>query len=174
MKHSLDYLKTRLVYSPVSGNFFWKSTTNKRFNTRFAFKEAGCWQRVGNQTYITIRVDGYLYFAHRLAWYFETGKIPKLVDHEDGDGTNNRFTNLRNVDKIVNGKNSKKKKNNTSGVNGVYWNKQNECWVAEGHYTENGTPKKINLGSFKDLNKAEDARQSWENRLGGFTERHGK
>jgi len=44
---------------------------------------------------------------------------PTLVDHIDGDGLNNRRTNIRYADHTINMRNRKRNVNNTSGKSGV-------------------------------------------------------
>lgn len=99
--------------------------------------------------------------------------LRNCTTHEDGDGTNNKLANLRVSDKVNNGKNSKMKSNNTSGVTGVYWNKANSNWVAEGHYTEDGVKRKKSLGSYYELEDAKKAREDWE-KENQYSSRHGK
>jgi hypothetical protein len=49
-----------------------------------------------------------------------TGDFPKNeVDHRDGNVTNNKWLNLRDVDHVLNQRNKKKHRNNTSGYNGI-------------------------------------------------------
>ena len=147
----------------------------KVWKTRFAGKKAGYVQKGLNTEYISIRVFHKLYLAHRLAWLFHYGVWPEdEVDHIDGNGLNNRIENLRDVPKEVNGKNCRMKKNNTSGVNGVYFHRQSNKWCAEGHYTEEGVNKKKYLGLYDSIESAEKARKEWEISNGNFTDRHGK
>lgn len=53
-----------------------------------------------------------------------------VVDHIDGDPTNNRKSNLRICNHVQNGQNSRIAKDNKSGVTGVYWNNATNKWVA--------------------------------------------
>lgn len=177
-----DLLLATLDYNPLTGVFTWRTDRpQSHFKTYNAFrvyqgkysgKVAGCVQSHGSVEYITIRIQGKLHLAHRLAWLFVHGDVPPLLDHEDGDGTNNKLANLHASDKINNGKNSKMKSNNTSGVTGVYWNKPNSNWVAEGHYTEDGVKRKKSLGSYTHLEDAKKARKVWEE-VNNFSPRHG-
>jgi hypothetical protein len=54
----------------------------------------------------------------------------KMVDHINHDGLDNRRCNLRVCTRSQNKKNCLGYKNNTSGLNGVYWNKENKKWQA--------------------------------------------
>jgi len=58
---------------------------------------------------------------HRIIWQLVNGKIPEgyVVDHINGDSLNNNILNLRVVEKVKNSRNTRKRKNNTSGVVGV-------------------------------------------------------
>ncbi len=58
--------------------------------------------------YIKIAVDGAPYFAHRMAWLYMTGSWPiKHIDHIDGNRSNNRWNNLRDVSQSENLENRK-------------------------------------------------------------------
>lgn len=174
-----------LDYDPVSGVFTWKQDrpishfktvgAYRTWKSRFSGKVAGCQNQAGlNTKYVLIRVFGKPYLAHRLAWLFSYGVWPEFhIDHIDGDGQNNSINNLRDVPPDVNGKNARRKKNNTSGVNGVYLHKQTGKWCAEGHYTECGIKKKKYLGLFPCIKSAEAARLAWEEEQGGFSDKHG-
>lgn len=183
----LDLISAReaLEYCPISGVVRWKENrpSNHFFNesaykvyiARFSGKPAGHSIKIGNTSYLQIRIFSKLYLAHRLAWFLYYGVWPSnQVDHLDGNGENNAIWNLRDKPNYLNGRNCRMSKNNTSGVNGVYFHKQTRKWIAEGHYTENGLNKKTYLGVYSLLEDAEKARLDWEELLGGFTERHGK
>lgn len=131
-----ERLKELLHYDPETGVFTWKvdrycGKNYNRLRTK-AGDTAGCLQSFGSGTkYITIRIDGRLYLAHRLAWFMITGEWVPLLDHKDGDGENNRLDNLRRANKKQNSANSKKPSTNTSGFKGVYFSKAANKWVAQ-------------------------------------------
>lgn len=54
-----------------------------------------------------------------------------LVDHRDGDGLNNRRSNLRFATKSQNAHNMRKPCTNTSGHKGVTWDKRDHKWQAK-------------------------------------------
>lgn len=176
-----------LDYNPLTGIFTWRSdrplshfkneSAKKVYLGKLAGKQAGhkCKPANSDITYVQIRLFTKLYLAHRLAVFYMTGNWPSgIIDHINGNGLDNSMPNLRDVDDTINNRNCKLSSNNTSGVNGVYWNKANRNWVAEGHYTEGGVNKKVSLGSFADLEDARLAREGWEKSQGNFTQRHGK
>lgn len=74
---------------------------------------------------IKIYVDGKNYNAHRLVWLYVYGYIPDIdIDHIDGDPSNNRLANLREVSHKVNLQNRKgPTKRNELGMMGVIRNK---------------------------------------------------
>lgn len=121
---------------------------------------AGCEDRDG---YIKICVKGRMLFAHRIAWLLFYGSWPDgIIDHRDGDKSNNRITNLRICDKSTNAKNSKIWCNNTSGKSGVTWSNSCSAWQAQiGH-----SGKQRHLGIHASFFDACAARISAENRLG--------
>lgn len=63
-----------------------------------------------------------------MAWLYVYNEMPIQIDHINGDRTDNRLVNLRNVTQNENAKNTKLHKRNTSGVTGVY--KTKTSWIA--------------------------------------------
>jgi len=73
--------------------------------------------------YIALSIDGQKYFAHRLAWLYVYGEFPKNdIDHIDGNRTNNKIENLRDVPRTENLQNIKiaKSHNKSTGILGAY------------------------------------------------------
>lgn len=111
-----------------------------------------------------------------------------IVDHEDGDKTNNLITNLRVIPAPVNTRNSKMYACNTSGTVGVYYSKErpdrniSDAWSA-GWYDMNGKlkTKSFSIRKYGEVCAREMATQYRKeqidllNELGaGYTERHGE
>jgi hypothetical protein len=110
--------------------------------------------------YLNIQVNGKIYKVHRLAWLYVFGYFPEnQIDHINRIRTDNRIENLREVSQSCNMKNSKIQSNNTSGVRGVYWNKQKKKWKA---YIQDQKRKQIFLGYFTSLLEAAQARYEAE------------
>lgn len=105
--------------------------------------------------YIQITLaDGSQRKAHRLAWLYMTGKMPSgILDHIDGDRTNNKWDNLREVTYSQNAMNSRFRKNNTSGYKGVSFDKRLKRYEAY-IWKEN---KKRSLGFYRNPEEAYDA-----------------
>jgi len=102
---------------------------------------------------ITINKKHYTFLAHRLAWLYMTGEWPeKHIDHINGEATDNRFVNLRDVAHEENSKNLKIRYDNTSGFTGVnlhkikYKDKIYEYWLARIMVDY----KNIKIGLFKN------------------------
>ncbi len=111
-----DRLHEVLNYDPTTGIFTWKIKTAKCTQIGAV---AGCIEkRIG---YTTIGVDRRIHRAHRLAWFYMTGKWPvKFIDHINGQKSDNRFENLREVFEDGNSQNIRKpNKRNKSGFMGV-------------------------------------------------------
>ena len=92
---------------------------------------------------IIILYKGKPYKAHRLAWLFVYKNFPeKMIDHIDGDTSNNKILNLRDVDSKTNQLNRHKARvDSVSGLMGVspFRNK----WRAQ--IKRNGTIKYLGL-----------------------------
>jgi hypothetical protein len=78
--------------------------------------------------------------------------VGKRYDHEDRNPLNNRKYNLRKAAQKDNSRNISMKRNNTSGVMGVFWHKKNQNWMV----IIGVNKKSIYLGSF--VNKEEAIR----------------
>ena len=66
--------------------------------------------------------------AHRLIFLLIHGYLPKEIDHINGDRSDNRIENLREVTRSQNQYN-KKPQLNRSGVRNVSWHKKSKAWL---------------------------------------------
>lgn len=80
--------------------------------------------------------------------------FPNTADHKNGNGLDNRRSNLRDATVKQQSENTKLPKNNTSGHKGVSWERQHSKWRAYIHH--NG--KRIYLGLFHSKDDAIAAR----------------
>ena len=87
-----------------------------------------------------------------------TGHWPDPIDHESGDGTDNRWCNLQSVTCQENGCNKRTPSNNTSGVTGVSLKKSTGRWQSSIKVNQ----VQFYLGSFIDFFEAVCARKSAE------------
>ena len=99
-------------------------------------------------------MEGKQYQAHRLAFLLVHGVLPdKDVDHINGQRNDNRWENLRVVDRATNMANRTcPNKNNIAGLLGASKRRDN-CWVAQ--ISEKGV--KQYLGAFKTPQEASAA-----------------
>lgn len=140
-----ERLRELVTYDPETGVFRWKI---HRSNKCRIGDVAGTDPPVGQKNrYVLIRIDDRLYRAHRLVWLYVYGKWPTLdVDHIDGNGLNNSLNNLRECTMSQNLGNSRRHKDNHSGVKGVSWNKDKKKWKVR--------IKGFHLGYFDSLDDA--------------------
>jgi len=162
-----ELLKTYLSYDTESGKFTWIKN-NHPYKNRIG-KEAGSVSK--RDTHIEIRFFGTLYRAHILAWFYTHGTYPEFtLDHEDHDEQNNRLSNLRDVPKKINNRNQSKRKDNTSGVTGIYLSKKRKTKPYTAEIMVDKT--KIYLGNFATLAEAVSIRETAKIKY-GFHENHG-
>jgi hypothetical protein len=127
------------------------------------------------------------YEVHRVIYVLLTGnKLSNhlVVDHIDGDASNNNIYNLRLTTQKINTRNRVISSNNTSGVNGVGIQQNiNSTYVMAYWYNEDGSRncKAFNVNKLGIMVAFRNAVQHREqmikelNVLGaGYTERHGK
>jgi hypothetical protein len=97
-----------------------------------------------NDGYCRIKIKGRHYRSHHLAWFYMTGKwCSAMIDHCDGNPSNNRWANLRRATASQNCANRRVHRNNKCGFKGVVWSHIGR-WRATVY--KNG--RKHHLGSF--------------------------
>jgi hypothetical protein len=154
---SRERLQEVLDYDPDTGIFKWKVSRGGSM----AGNVAGC---VGAFGYRLISVDYILYQAHRIAWFYMTGAWPNnLIDHINGNPSDNRFSNLRQATKSENNQNSRSSRG-SSVFRGVSWRANRNKWRAVIMVGK----KQYYLGHFEDEKEAAEAYQSARRRLHPF------
>ncbi len=149
-------LKELLHYDPETGIFTWKVRAANRI------RSGDVSGHKNKKSYIVIGIDGKSYKAHRLAWLYVYGYFPKNdTDHIDRIKHHNWIKNLRDASRACNLRNCGNRKNNTSGIKGVCWDKKMEKWMAR--IAINGKDK--HLGRYKDFDDAVCARLAGEQYL---------
>lgn len=149
-----ERLREMLSYSPETGLFVWRhcESMRKSRNSRVAGKPAGNRHSEG---YLTISFGRDNLYAHRMAWLYVYGELPKgIIDHINGIRTDNRIANLRDTTRAVNMQNYRAaSKNSKSGLLGAYYNKSSKRYNSE--LTISG--RRIRLGSFDTAEEAHAA-----------------
>lgn len=141
---SYSDVSLKLRYCSESGDLIWlKSLSNVK-----AGSKAGALHKAG---YRVVSLSGQRYLAHRIIWLLNNKEWPDgEIDHIDGDPKNNRIENLRVVSESQNQRNRCRRSDNTSGHQGVSWDKTRNCWQV--NITINGVQK--NYGRFKHIDTA--------------------
>lgn len=143
-----ERLRELLHYDPDTGLF------TRRVSTAPSVKVGDIAGTLNSKGYIKIRLDGYLYAAHRLAWLYVTGAFPENeVDHIDGVTDHNWFSNLRDVTHQQNMTNCRGYRTNTTGFRGVYFFPKTGRY----HSKIRVNSKLIHLGSFSTPEAASEA-----------------
>lgn len=142
-----DYLKTRLLYQPRTGDMRW--IIPPATHPYLVGELAGVKNIKG---YVMIQIDGKKYARHRLAFLYMEGFMPKNVDHIDRIAGNDAWQNLRAATVTQNQMNKGKWSKNCLPL-GVRINASSGRFSAR--ITVNG--KQISLGSFDSVEAAGDA-----------------
>ena len=181
---TVEQLRQLLRYDPETGELFWLPRGQEWFEglKRPAQQLANCWNahwagklalRVNSTTgYCSGAVLSRPIQGHRVIWSMAHG-VPLdevgLIDHIDGNKSNNRLSNLRMVSQQENCRNAKLYKSNTSGVPGVMWEESHKAWSAKINF--GGRQRRI--GRFKKFEDAVAARKRAEAQH-GYHPNHGR
>lgn len=138
-----------LSYDSGSGVFVWNK---HRGGKAKKWSPAG---RIDSSGHLQISINGYRHMAHRLAWLVCKGEWPAgLIDHIDGNPSNNVIENLRITDHAENCANrTRPNKNNKTGRLGVHERSESNGFRAS--IVVCG--KRKNLGTFRTKEEAEAA-----------------
>lgn len=117
-------IKELFNYDPETGSLSWRA----RGMGRVVGKHLTRKDTLG---YVTVRVLGTAYLAHRLAWAHFYGTNPtQTIDHINRNKGDNRILNLRQVTQKQNLENITTDRRNKSGVRGVHWSESHRKWRA--------------------------------------------
>lgn len=151
-------LKRTLDYNPISGVFTWVYGA-----ANYSAKAGDIAGFFDKDYYCIISILGKEYKAHRLAFLYMTGVIPKIVDHIDRNPSNNIWVNLRAATHSLNMFNTGLRSHNTSGYKGLVLDKRSGRWSARIGFEG----KSISLGEYLTKELAIEARLRGEERYYG-------
>jgi hypothetical protein len=162
-----ELLRKLLDYNPETGAMVWRERDaslmgddlrRRQWNTRYAGTPA---LAAHNGTgYCTGRIFGRFARAHQVVYAIYHGEWPGgLIDHINGDKTDNRIANLRIATPSQNCQNIGLRSTNTSGYKGVCRYQKSERWRAQIRRPIDGKGggKKIYLGVFDTAEEAHEA-----------------
>ena len=118
-----------------------------------------------NRGYVILSIDSKRYVAHKIAWLYVYGYIPKQdLDHINRVKNDNRIANLRLATRSENMQNVVRNKKNTSTQKGVSWMPQRKKWRA---YI-NKDYKQIYIGLFDSFEEAVSAYKEAQKKIHSF------
>ena len=140
-----DCVKDRLQYDKNTGLFVW--AYKNKMHPRLHGKKAGTIR----EGYLVIKINGSAFRGHRIAWFIMTGEQPEMIDHINGNKSDNRFSNLRACSYLQNTQNHSRKYNGSGLPVGVR--------KMKGIYVARITANKVvhYLGTFRSINEASKA-----------------
>lgn len=134
------------TYDPPSG-----CLTYRRAPYRSRIEAGHVAGRLGADGYLCLKIRGTYFKVHRIIWAIVTGADPNgQIDHIDGVGANNKWTNLRLASHTQNCFNQRLLPRNKSGFKGVSYCNTRRTWVAM--ITVSGV--QMNLGRYADKETA--------------------
>jgi hypothetical protein len=161
------YHKRRPLDLFVKGSVDRRKAAMSTFNTRFAGKPVTA--KVTNDGVHRMSIFQHQFVMARVIWAVTQGEWPNVIDHIDGNPSNNALRNLRNVTQADNCRNMKVHVLSKTKKTGVSWSAEKKKWRA--HITYNYKQK--HLGYFDKFEHAVAARAKADADF-GFHQNHGK
>jgi len=151
-------LRDRFDYDTDTGAFLRRSSNGRRWSAGDRADKQGSGAL---KSYRILCVADQKILAHRAAWMWVHGVAPTgLIDHINGDKTDNRIVNLRDADSRINNENRRLASSRSrSGVLGVFSH--------QGKYRVRLTVnrKSVHVGVFDDVETARAAYVEAKRRL---------
>jgi len=110
------------------------------------YRKVGCPNSDG---YVSIGYKNTYLTAHRIVFLLHHGYLPEVVDHIDGNPSNNKIENLRAANKSTNAMNRSARSDSKTGIKNVYPYKKG--WAVN----ININKVRTHIGYFKDIELAE-------------------
>ena len=144
--------EVRQIFVYTDGKLLWNIETAKT--------KKGTVAGSNSHGYIEIKYKQKRYLAHRLIWCYAHGKWPSgMIDHIDGNKSNNRIENLRDVSNAVNQQNHQSiRSDNKTGVRGVVYRQSTNRYLVQIRMFG----KNKYIGSYKTIEEATAARKQAE------------
>lgn len=151
----------------VSGNLHYDADTG------IFTRNGKCAGNPHGRGYRQIYFEGKRYPEHHVAWFMVNGVWPLelgfVIDHIDGNRSNNAISNLRLATNQENNRNQKTRSDNTSGHKGVYWRAERQSWrvvlnVSKGKVKQFGCYKDFELACLV----ADAAREKYHGEFASF------
>lgn len=144
-----------LIIEPSTGLIKWKKSTNTKIK---AGSICGNKRKNGRTD---IQILGKKYLAHYIVWVFFNKKIPSgVIDHINGNPSDNRIDNLRDCTPRQNSQNYKTHR--SGKLVGASFNNKRKMWAAQIYINK----KNIFLGYYKTEAEAHNVYKSKLNELG--------
>ena len=110
----LSELRDRLRYDAETGHLYWVAPKSNRLRPG---QRAGCKMVNGYQKIALYQEQMYI---HHIVWYLTHGEWPtEMIDHINGDRSDNRVENLRLANQSQQNFNMGLRESNKTGVTGV-------------------------------------------------------
>jgi hypothetical protein len=177
---STDYLRECFDLCAETGRLIWRVRPVSHFGSgsfRDAQSTANNWNSIwAGQDALRTNDRGYRWgnlnsqrlYAHRVIWKLTHDSEPEIIDHVNGNSSDNRPSNLRSVSHTDNCRNQRLSARNRSGIVGVRWLERERRWLA----TKPGRGTGRFLGHFTSKALAIAARRKAE-REAGYHRLHG-
>ncbi len=155
---NVNYETGELTWKKRSISLFEYKRDYVRWNNNHSNKIAGTILKRGRTKYRRIKIFNRNYLAHRLVWLLKHKKWPNTIDHINGNGVDNRLSNLRDVTHKENQKNRRRSINCSTGIMGVRFSGRK--WTVS-IASDKG---KSYIGTYSDFFEACCIRKSAENK----------